>query len=56
MDTAHMVDCVKRYIHANGNHDIAVIEQQYSVKVNSTYLLWSAQQCFHIGLWLYRLL
>ena len=31
MDTAHMVDCVKRYINANDNHDIAVIEELFDM-------------------------
>jgi len=31
MDAAHMIDCVKRYINANNNHDIAVIEDLFDM-------------------------
>jgi len=31
MDAAQMVDCVKRYINANNNHDIAEIEKLFDM-------------------------
>jgi len=31
MDTAHMIDCVERYINANSNHDIEVIEELFDI-------------------------
>ena len=32
METAHMVDCVKRYINANANHKIEDLEVMFDEK------------------------